>query len=215
MGRDPFCAECDKQACRKHTVAEEAPAYCPTLAYEDIVAQTRQEFVEDPTLHKLALAAARTEIEGYLKWTRVEEIVHFARKIEAKKLGIATCAGLIREAEIAGKIFRKQGFKVISVCCKVGSVDKTEVGLAPEERIRKGQFEAICMPLTQAEILNERQTDLNILIGLCVGHDSLFFKRSAAPVTVLVTKDRVTGHNPVAALYTCEGYYSKLMRAIP
>lgn len=42
------------------------------------------------------------------------------------------------------------------------------------------------------------------------GHDSLFLKHSEAPCTVLVVKDRVLGHNPVAALYTSTGYYRKL-----
>lgn len=211
MSRDPFCAECGTQACMKHTIPEEAPAYCPTLAFDGVVARTRTELAEHAELHNLAVAAARTEATGYLKWTRVEEIAHFARQIGARKLGIATCVGLIRESRVASKIFRRQGFKVVSVCCKVGSVDKSEIGLGPEERIHQGQFEAICMPLAQAEILNERKTDLNILVGLCVGHDSLFFKRSEAPVTVLVVKDRVLGHNPVAALYGCHFYYKRLL----
>ncbi len=45
-----------------------------------------------------------------------------------------------------------------------------------------------------------------------MGHDSLFFKYSEAMTTVLVAKDRVTGHNPVAALYTSSTYYARLMR---
>ena len=212
MPRDPFCAECSTQACFRHTVAEEGPAYCPSLGFDEVVDKTRTELEEDPELRNLAVAAARTEAAGYLKWTRVEEIAHFAREIGARKLGIATCVGLIRESRLASKIFRKQGFKVISVCCKVGSVDKGEIGLGSEERIRQGGFEAICMPLAQAEILNERKTELNILVGLCVGHDSLFFKRSEAPVTVLVVKDRVTGHNPVAALYGCHSYFRRLLQ---
>jgi uncharacterized metal-binding protein len=52
-----------------------------------------------------------------------------------------------------------------------------------------------------------RGTDLNVLMGLCVGHDSLFFRHSAAPVTVLAVKDRVLGHNPLAAVYQADGYY--------
>jgi len=59
----------------------------------------------------------------------------------------------------------------------------------------------MCNPIAQAQILNEQLTDFNIVVGLCVGHDSLFFKHSEAPVTVLVAKDRVLGHNPAAALY--------------
>ena len=38
---------------------------------------------------------------------------------------------------------------------------------------------------------------MNFLVGLCVGHDSLFIKYSEAPRTTLVTKDRVLAHNPV------------------
>jgi uncharacterized metal-binding protein len=59
--------------------------------------------------------------------------------------------------------------------------------------------------------LNEEKTELNILLGLCVGHDSLFFKYAEAYTTVLVAKDRVLGHNPIAALYTAGSYYSRLM----
>lgn len=215
MARDPFCAECSVQACMKHTVPNEAPAYCPSLAFDEVVSKTRREFLDDAQMHQFATAAARTEAAGYLKWTRIEEIAYFARQIGARKLGIATCVGLIQESRLASKVFRKRGFKVVSVCCKVGSVDKAEIGLGPGERIHQDKFEAICMPLAQAEILNERKTDLNILVGLCVGHDSLFFKRSAAPVTVLVVKDRVTGHNPVAALYGCHFYYKRLLQPVP
>lgn len=30
-----------------------------------------------------------------------------------------------------------------------------------------------------------------------------------APITTLVVKDRVTGHNPVAAIYNAESYFEK------
>jgi len=82
--------------------------------------------------------------------------------------------------------------------------------LRDEEKVRPGQFEALCNPVAQARLLNEAGTGLNIVVGQCVGHDSLFFKHSDAPVTVLVAKDRVTGHNPVAALYTSHSYYRHL-----
>ena len=70
----------------------------------------------------------------------------------------------------------------------------------------------MCNPIMQAEVLNETGTDLNVVMGLCVGHDSLFYKYSDALCTTLVTKDRVLGHNPVAALYQADGYYSKLLK---
>ena len=36
---------------------------------------------------------------------------------------------------------------------------------------------------------------------------------SEALATTAVTKDRVLGHNPVAALYTADSYYSKLKKS--
>jgi uncharacterized metal-binding protein len=99
---------------------------------------------------------------------------------------------------------------VYSVCCKVGSIPKEEIGLSDADKVHPGSFEALCNPVAQATLLNEAGTGLNIVVGLCVGHDSLFFRNSQAPVTVLVAKDRVTGHNPAAALYTSHSYYRRL-----
>jgi len=68
----------------------------------------------------------------------------------------------------------------------------------------------MCNPILQARLLAKQNTELNVVIGLCVGHDSLFIKYSQAPVTYLVVKDRVLAHNPVGALYTGGTYYKKL-----
>ena len=48
--------------------------------------------------------------------------------------------------------------------------------------------------------LNQQQTQLNVTMGLCMGHDILFQQFSEAPVTTLVVKDRVTCHNTVGPL---------------
>lgn len=32
----------------------------------------------------------------------------------------------------------------------------------------------------------------------------------SAPVTTIVCKDRVTGHNPVSAIYLADSYYKRL-----
>jgi uncharacterized metal-binding protein len=45
-----------------------------------------------------------------------------------------------------------------------------------------------------------------------VGHDSLFFSFAEAPTTVLAVKDRVTGHNPLAAIYLSDTYYQKIKK---
>jgi uncharacterized metal-binding protein len=89
---------------------------------------------------------------------------------------------------------------VSSVCCKICGIPKSDIGLP---RVRpENENEPMCSPLVQAEALNQAGTDLNIIMGLCVGHDALFSKHSVAPVTTLIAKDRVLGHNPVAAIYS-------------
>jgi uncharacterized metal-binding protein len=163
----------------------------------------------------MARAAAETEGLYYCKATRVEEIVIFARRIGARRIGIATCMGLIQEAKTFARILRAKNLEPYTVVCKVGSVDKNEIGIPDEVKVRRGGYEAMCNPILQARLLNKEKTDLNVLIGLCVGHDSAFCKHSRAPVTTLVAKDRVLGHNPIAALYASHSYYKRLLAPDP
>lgn len=206
---DLKCATCRVQACRHEPGSESYPVFCPMSQDTDALAKARAAY-ENPEVRGLAKAAARTEAAGYCKEPRVEEVMNFTRRLGVDHLGIASCIGLIREARLLQEIFEANGFEVSSVCCKVGAIPKEEIGLTDEEKIRPGQFEALCNPIGQANLLNKAGTGLNVVVGLCVGHDSLFFRHSDAPVTVLVAKDRVTGHNPAAALYTSHSYYRRL-----
>lgn len=128
------------------------------------------------------------------------------------KVGIAFCSGLRNEALSLTQILEAQGFEVVSIICKAGRTPKEHIGIKDEEKIHFGEFEPMCSPIAQAMILNEEKTDFNILLGLCVGHDSLFLKYSKAYCTVLVAKDRVLSHNPCAALYTTGSYYARMLR---
>jgi uncharacterized metal-binding protein len=142
---------------------------------------------------------------------RLQEIVEFARKMKYRRLGVVFCDGLRREAAAVTRVLEKQGFEVVSVVCKVGGVPKEEIGVTQEQKIRIGEEETMCNPIAQAEVLNRALTDFNILIGLCVGHDSLFFKYARAYTTVLAAKDRVLGHNPLAAVYTLNSYSERFL----
>ncbi len=132
----------------------------------------------------------------------------FARRCGLSRLGLAFCIGLQSEAAIVSRILRANGFAVDSVACKNGSLSKEELGLGDEDKVAPREFESMCNPIGQARALARAGTELNLLLGLCVGHDSLFMKQSEAPVTVLAVKDRVLGHNPLAAIYLADGYYS-------
>jgi uncharacterized metal-binding protein len=134
---------------------------------------------------------------------RVKELIEFSRLLGAKKIGIAFCTGLKDEALRLTSILEKQQFKVVSAVCKCGGVDKSLLGVDKEYKIRDPEkFEAACNPVLQAELLNNFKTDLNVIVGLCIGHDILFNMNSKAPVTTLIVKDRLLGHNPVIGLYS-------------
>ena len=51
------------------------------------------------------------------------------------------------------------------------------------------------------------------MVGLCLGHDILFIKHSKADVTPLIVKDRLTGHNPVAALYASRYFANRFPKS--
>ncbi len=205
MDKTFSCVSCSSGACGG--AEREFPSFCPTQQLKErLVAQSLAEY-EVPENKKIAIAAAETECEAYGVLTRVEETVLFAKKIGAKKLGIATCLGLVRESQALQKILSLHGFDVYGISCKAGTVEKTAVGI-PKECEKVGVN--MCNPILQAKKLNAEKTDLNIVMGLCIGHDSLFYKYSDAFVTTLVVKDRITGHNPVAVLYQLHSCYKKL-----
>ena len=198
------CVDCGTQNCKFKD--RTYPDFCLTTNLSEDDAKWAAERYEEDRNHEVMVASAEVEFEGYCQWTRVQEIMEFARRIGAKKIGIANCIGLINEARIFARILRANGFEAYSVVCKVEGRAKTSMGI-PEKCEQIGP--AMCNPILQARLLNQAKTDLNVVIGLCVGHDSLFYRYSDAYVTTLVTKDRVTGNNPAAALYTANSYYKK------
>jgi len=153
---------------------------------------------ETPANKAIMKAAEEVEAEGYANLTRIEELILFSKKMEYRKLGIAFCVGCAPEAKALQEILENH-FETESVCCKICGIDKTAIGF---KTIREGKHETVCNPVGQAVLLNEAKTDLNVVVGLCLGHDILFAQNAAAPVTTLVVKDRVLVNNPAGALYS-------------
>jgi len=208
---DPSCALCPStvQACRQGEAAGRGPGFCPSKVDPGTLEVAHAVYEDDET-RKVAQESARVEAEGYCKWTRVEEVIRFSQRMGYKKLGIANCIGMMDQASLLQRILESHGFEVVSVACKSGNIPKEEIGLADCEKVKPGGFEPMCNPVAQAELLNSHGSEFNIVMGLCLGHDSLFFKYSKALSTVLIAKDRVLGHNPIAALQTADTYYSRV-----
>jgi len=154
--------------------------------------------------------ATKIENNGFAKingknapcYPRLREIIEFAKESGKTHIGLAFCKGVSNEAKMIGKIMDSFGLQVDAILCKCGGIRKEDIGVPKENKVRgPDAFEPSCNPLVQAEILNDLGTDINVLIGLCLGHDMLFTKHSKGLVTTLIVKDKVTGNNPQAALY--------------
>jgi uncharacterized metal-binding protein len=220
--KEPQCAVCpyewSDRFCRQE--GGKAPKNCPSLRHQELVNQSVDE-VQSSEAFEFARQASIQEAEGYggkekgysqvfpIK-PRLVEIIEFAKKMKYRRIALIFCVGLRREASVVHEILSNQGFDVVSVACKVGRVPKEVLDLTQEQKIVPNTFESMCNPILQALVANHHGSQFNVLLGLCVGHDSLFFKHAEAPCTVLAVKDRLLGHNPLAAVYQYEGYYRYL-----
>jgi uncharacterized metal-binding protein len=160
-------------------------------------AERHSDLYRAPEIDRVHRAATSIEGRHYGEKTRLGEIILFARELGCRKVGLVFCVGLSEEARIVDEILSRH-FEVLSVCCKACGIDKADLGL---EQIDPDRRESICNSAGQAELLDREGSELNILLGLCVGHDSIFQMTTKTPSTTLVAKDRVLAHNPVGAIY--------------
>ena len=204
------CSDCVALACRAKNESR-YPAFCLTEHVDnDQLAKVMKIYEDNQEMGDISRVSAGIEGEFYGRLTRVEETIKFIQRMGYQYIGIASCVGLMNETRIFSRILRALNIKSYTVGCKVGAIDKTAVGVPNEKKLNGGcGHESMCNPIMQAKVLEKEGTDFNIVIGLCVGHDTMFLKYSAAPTTVMIVKDRVLGHNPVAALYTANTIYSR------
>lgn len=171
------CAYCTVDACTADI--DQTPEFCPRRSNSMELEEATKIYDRDQTVQKIYKVAESVEKDGYKIWQRVRELIEFCKRMEYTKLGIAFCTGLGEETKSLCKILESHDFIVNSVSCSVNGG---------------------CNPVGQALILNHFNNDLNIIMGLCIGHDILFSNHSKAAVTCLVVKDRVTCHNPALPL---------------
>ena len=197
------------------------PETCATVYEAEVLKDAFEQYMNDPELKNFALNACRQEGACYEQIPylpgstrpikpRIMEVAEFCQRMGYKKIGLAFCGGLQKEALKLTKILKAYGLEVVSVMCKVGGISKEKIGISECEKILPGRYENMCNPIGQAAILNEAETEFNLLLGLCVGHDSMFLRFSKAMCTVVAVKDRPLGNNPLAAIYS--DYYRFLLK---
>lgn len=172
------------------------PRTCPTLTHAPIAADVRAYQSDERRELMRAADEAPFAEDGQLR-SRVDELAGFARRTGVRKLGVAFCVSMRKEAQRLAERMESEGLETALVCCRVGAVDAGELGLPKKDPER---FVSACNPVAQARLLDEARVDLVAAVGLCLGHDLVLQQESAAPVTTLVVKDRVYDHHPIAAL---------------
>ena len=206
---DPTCFKCNSLMYCTVGRASKMLDNCPMKVSPEIEKQAKELYKNDEYVKKSTGVASTVEAQGYIKWPRLKDTIEYAKGMDYKKLGIAYCVGLMDEAKKVAEILEKYNFEVCGVCCKTGGVKKTVVGVPEEYTMYSKTGYMIgwitCNPVAQALLLNKAKTDMNIIIGLCVGHDITFTHLSEAPVTTLIAKDRSSPHNPSSVLFTHYG----------
>ena len=187
------CAECKEKPC-------ETGRPCAEMPFPDLYG--------DPETRRTMRAASEVSGEFYGLLNRLEEIMEFSRRMGYRKLGLVFCLGLSEEARLVGQVLSIE-FELEAVCCKIGGFLKKDLGMAESQDLGP----AACNPAGQAEQLERAGCELAIVMGLCVGHDTVFYRTCRVPVTTLATKDRVLGHNPLAAV-TCPYVRKRMTRKI-
>jgi uncharacterized metal-binding protein len=189
------CASCAKTSCFRGDL-DGMPKTCPTRTHA-AVATDHSPYLDSERAAIMCAADATPFTENGDKRNRVQELIAFAQGRGMRRVGIAFCVTLIKEAQELARQLEAAGLQAELVCCRVGAIDYDRIALT---KAHPERFAAICNPVAQARLLNQRQVDLVAQMGLCIGHDLLLQKECEAPVTTIVVKDRVFDHQPVRAL---------------
>lgn len=211
--RNLCCTDCGIRSCINCNVNHEKdmPGFCLTRQFEKESEQVEAKYQGEEAMRIMRgfLNIDPTGIHGG-QASRVEMLIKLFHNLKVKKVGIACCYALLNEARVFAKILRVNGFEPVGVNCKVGTLNKQNMGIPADHDPYLG--ESSCNPILQAEILNDSRTDYNVILGLCVGHDAIFSKHSEAPVSTLAVKDFALAHNSIAVLHMADYYYKSLIR---
>jgi uncharacterized metal-binding protein len=189
------CATCAKTSCFRGDHAG-MPKTCPTRT-DAAIATDPSPYLDEPLASVMRVADKTPFSEDGNKRNRVEELANFANARGMRRVGIAFCVTMTKEVQELARQLQQAGLETELVCCRVGAIDYDKIGLP---KAHPDRFAAICNPVAQARLLNQRGVDLVAQVGLCIGHDLILQEECEAPVTTLVVKDRVFDHHSILAL---------------
>ena len=189
------CLDCQERSCLKGESCQFSVSRSST--------RTRS------STNQMLESAADISYETERVLCRVAELVYFFLEMKYKRVGIAFCVELLDQTRVLAGVFRRF-FDVFAVCCKVGDTGTDQQGARSE--FDELDLETVsCNPLGQAEILNRFGSQVNVIVGLCIGVDCVFTQASKVPVTTLFVRDRMLANNPIGAMYS-DYYLAEIAR---
>ena len=175
------------------------PSYCQANHYPEEIEKANKAYAEPEDRRPLHRRMCCRQKKRRLPDAYRGGGDNFAKEMKFSIVGFATCVAFANELEVISRLFEQGGIEVFSAGCQIGRSSATDRGLPHLEAYPDN---STCNPIAQAEILNKAETQLNYIIGLCMGHDILFTRYSRAPqLSTLIVKDRLMGNNPAAAIY--------------
>jgi uncharacterized metal-binding protein len=192
-----WCDQCSRNDCFNGYTSGK-PEYCRAAADTEMLEALPETFQNDEVAeyHIAAARLIKRQKDAGLFWPRIQEGIEYAKELGVKKVGIAICGSMLWQGKELAKLMKYAGLEPCMVNCMAGGVSNETTGIPGKWAVPS------CNPVVQAKILNKAGTEFNFIYGLCVGHDTLFIQHSEAPVSVLLVKDRVTGNNPGAVLFS-------------
>ncbi len=131
-------------------------------------------------------------------FSSAEEIVSYARNIGAKKIGITSCSGFLKETREFILHLERHHLESYCVICNIGTPGKDAISLTRRVETDGDIYDANCNPALQAYLLDREKTELNVIIGLCAGNDSLFLRHSATPAAHLIINNPDSAVKPLS-----------------
>ena len=181
-----------KDTCKFYSYqSEKAPEQCPGIIHSEVLEKAKNICATEGTdARKLWQAFGRLIGTGGAQKSRVEHIVDFSRSLGVKRLGIGSCLRYIKDARFLQRLFQEEGFQCTIIFCKVGGWQTKDID------VNKKTNWIICNPIGQALILNKLGCEVEITLGLCMGHEMIFNKYAEGYVTNLYVKEKISHERP-------------------
>ena len=179
------CVKCTPKHCR-------STESCGAEKFESDYLQSEYREFENEQFVKAAADLVDNGKAGSL--SRLQEIIEFIKLMNYKKIGLAYCYGMEKDAKTLKDIFKDEGISLTTVSCTVGGMAQNIVNSS------SCNLNVSCNPLGQAKQLIAENVDFVILMGICLGHDIILQKNLNMDFTTFVVKDRVHNHRPLTAI---------------